>query len=168
MSGFHQRNEAAHAHELAIIDRLHAKCWEAELFGQALLPESMRDHLKRFEDSYRHPSLLRWMPDIIAACKHTLSRSYVCLIDAKTCDGRPNYAIEISAIDSMDVFTDRLLVPSFFVFDDFKVLTARDARHRGLPGPQLGHGSGTAYLLVSRDYGRPFDEIFPKVNGGSK
>ena len=162
---FAVRNEAAHTHELAILDRLRSKGWEAELFGQALLPEPIRDHLKRFEDSYRHPTLLRWMPDIIAACKHTISRSYVCLIDAKTCNDRPNYAIEVSAIDSMDVFTERLLMPSFFVFEDWRVLTAREARLRGSPGPQMGNGSGTAYVLVPRGYGRNFDEIFPKANG---
>jgi hypothetical protein len=67
------------------------------------------------------------MPDIITFCDLRNGRSFVALIDAKACRDRPNYAIEMSAIETAEIYTDRLFTPTFFVFDDFKVLTPSPA-----------------------------------------
>jgi hypothetical protein len=103
------------------------------------------------------------MPDIITFCDLRNGRSFVALIDAKACRDRPNYAIEMSAIETAEIYTDRLFTPTFFVFDDFKVLTPRVARQRGTVGPDRGNGSGTPYLLIGKSHGRAFDEIFPTI-----
>jgi hypothetical protein len=102
------------------------------------------------------------MPDVITFRAYSNGRIWVALIDAKVCDG-PRYAVEMSAAETAEVFTDKLYTPTFFVFDDWKVLTPREVRQRGVqgPAPKPGRGSGTPYLLVEKRFGRSFDEIFP-------
>lgn len=162
---FAERMAIASCFEKQVIDRLNSTGWKAFPFGQALLPDECRDRLKRFEDGSRRPSLLRWMPDIITF-RDFGGRSFVALIDAKACGERPNYAIESSAVESLEKWTDEYYTPSFFVFDDWRVLTPREARQRGSLGPDHNpaKGSGTPYVLVSKRYGRPFDEIFKPIS----
>lgn len=159
---FHERLEPSSAFEDALIERLTASGWLAFKFGQAQLPLEARKRLTKFEDGSRRPSLLRWMPDIITF-RDFKGRSFVALIDAKVCGDRPNYAMEMSAIETCEIYTDYLFTPTFFVFDDLRVITPREARQRGTPGPQYGNGSGTPYLLVAKRYGRQFDEVFPAI-----
>ncbi len=157
---FAERMAPAAQHELAVMTKLNEQGWRAFQFGQAQLPSECRDRLIRFEDGSRRPSMIRWMPDIITFCD-LRSRSFVALIDAKHCGDRPNYALEIAAIETAEIFTDRMFTPTFFVFDDWRVLTPREARLRGKSGPDKNSGSGTAYVLVEKRFGRPFQEIFP-------
>jgi hypothetical protein len=70
-----------------------------------------------------------------------------------------------SAVETAQVFTDYLYTPTFFVFDDWQVMTPRDIRQRGRMGPSLTDGSGTPYLLVEKGFGKPFDAVFPPVAG---
>jgi hypothetical protein len=152
--------------ERQVVDRLNASGWSAWQFGQAQLPDECRQRLRQFVDFARRPSLIRWMPDIIALRDLSKGRSFVALIDAKTGDSdKPNYALELSAIETACIYTDQLYTPTFFVFADWLVLTPRDARQRGRSGPepQPGRGSGTPYVLVSKQWGTPFDDIFPPV-----
>jgi hypothetical protein len=153
--------------EAKVIERLTQSGWPAFPFGQAQLPDECRRRLVRFEDGSRRPSLIRWMPDIITYRDMPNGRSFVALIDAKARSNTSNYAIEMSAIETNGIYTDQLYTPTFFVFDDddWKVLTPREARQRGTPGPhpQIGRGSGTPYLLVPKRFARPFNEIFPSV-----
>ena len=129
---FQDRIAAATAFEGKVIDRLNGSGWRAFPFGQAQLPVECRDRLKRFEDGSRRPSLLRWMPDVITYLDVNERRSFVALIDAKVCgDGMPNYSLEMSAVETAEIHADRLYTPTFFVFDDWKVLTPREARQRG-------------------------------------
>lgn len=150
---------AAAIFETALIERLTEIGWQAFKFGQAQLPDECRLRLQRFEDGSRRPSLIRWMPDIITF-RDFGARSAVALIDAKACGDRPNYAIEMSAIETAEVYTDRLYTPTFFVFDDWNALTPREARQRGQPGPQTTNGSGTPYVLIPKRFGRRMETIF--------
>jgi hypothetical protein len=145
-----------------VVARFGVQGWHAHHFGQGQLPAEAHRMLTRFEDGARRPSLIRWMPDVLAFGVFG-ARVFVALIDAKVCGDRPNYAIEMSAVDVASVFTDQLYTPTFFVFDDWKVLTPREVRQRGRPGPDSKNGSGTPYLLVDKKYGRPFDSVFPPL-----
>jgi hypothetical protein len=103
------------------------------------------------------------MPDIITFRDLPSGRSFVALIDAKCSGQTPNFSIEMSAVETADVYADQLYTPTFFVFDNWSVLTPREARQRGSkgPDPEPGRGSGTPYLLVKKHWARPFAEIFP-------
>jgi hypothetical protein len=164
---FAERFLAATAFEGEVIERLNTSGWQAFHFGQTQLPEECRNLLRRFEDSSRRPCLIRWLPDIITFRTYAGGRVFVALIDAKACGDRPNYAIEMSAQETAEALTDQLFTPTFFVFDDWKVMAPRDVRQRGVAGSHNGNGSGTPYLLVSKKYGRPFDEIFPPRRDGA-
>jgi hypothetical protein len=164
---FQDRLDLSGAFEDLIIDRLIRAGWHAEHFGQRQLSEECRDRLKRFEDAARRPSLIRWMPDILAFCDLPSGRSFVALIDAKVSPppDTGNYAIERSAVEALEIWTDHFYTPTFFVFDDWQVLTPREARQRGRLGPEPGpgRGSGTPYFLIAKRNARAFDAIFPAV-----
>jgi hypothetical protein len=150
--------------EASVISRLEVTGWMASPFGQAQLPEVFRRQLWRFVDGALRPSLIRWMPDIIALRPHANGGLQLALIDAKTCTAQSaNFSIESSALDAAETYVDRLYTPTFFVFDNWTVLTPRDVRHRGClgPMPSSNQASGTAYVLVPKCYGRPFDSVFP-------
>lgn len=147
--------------ELEVMDRLNQSGWRAFPFGQSQLPPECRQQLQRFEDGARRPSLIRWMPDVITFREFPNGRVFVALIDAKVCGDRPNYSLEMSAIETAEAYTDKLYTPTFFVFDNWSVLTPREARQRGTKGPDSNNGSGTPYVLVSKRFGRPFNEVFP-------
>lgn len=161
---FAERMQSAHEFEQAVLDRLNATGWQAFPFGQSQLPNQARQLLIRYEDAARRPCLIRWLADIIAFRETAGGKVWTMLVDAKVCGERTqNYAVEMSAYETAEAFTDQLFTPTFFVFDDWKVLTPREVRQRGLPGPppKAGNGSGTPYVLVSKRWGRPFDEVFP-------
>lgn len=160
--GFSERLSKAAEFELRLIEKLNNQGWPAYAFGQSQLPSECRSRLTRFQDSSRRPSLIRWMPDIITFYDRPRGSSFVALIDAKVCgDKTNNYAIEISAIETCSIYTDKLFTPTFFVFDDWNVLTPREAYQRGRPGPESPQGSGTPYVLVRKCYSRPFGDVFP-------
>ena len=167
MSGFAARKKPADEFEARVMDRLNSTGYQAFPFGQAQLSDECRRLLIQFEDGSGRPCLIRWMPDIIAFRHDPGGKVWVALIDAKFCDDdRPNYAVEMSAAETAEAFTDQLYTPTFFVFSGAKVLTPREVRQRGKPGPTpaAGRGSGTPYLLVDKKYARPFDEFFPPAS----
>lgn len=165
---FHDRMKVAASFEQVLLNRLNETGWTAFPFGQAQLPNECRERLRRFEDGSRRPSLIRWMPDIITFRDMPNGRAFVALIDAKACGGdTPNYALEMSAIETAEVYTDRLYTPTFFVFDDWKVLTPRDARQRGKAGPESTKGSGTPYVLVNKHHSRPISDVFPPARAAA-
>ena len=161
MTGFAGRLQTAIKFEDQLIERLNATGWQAFHFGQSQLPEACRAYLTRFEDGSRRPALIRWMPDVITFRQYPNGRVFVALLDAKVCGDRPNYAIEMSAAETAEVFTDKLYTPTFFAFDDWRVLTPREVRQRGRMGPAPVNGSGTPYYLVEKRYSRPFADVFP-------
>lgn len=159
---FTTRLKTATAFEDQVADRFNATGWQAFRFGQSQLPEECRSLLIRYEDGARRPCLIRWMPDVIAFRVYP-RRTYVALLDAKVCGDRPNYAVEMSAAETATVFTDQLYTPTFFVFDDWRVMTPREVIQRGRPGPSRNNGSGTPYYLIEKGFSKPFDEVFPPV-----
>lgn len=164
MSGFAGRMQAAEKFEIELVDRLNGTGWRAFRFGQSQLPEECRSLLIKYEDGSGRPCLIRWMPDIITFRTYPGGRVFTALIDAKVCPREmPNYSVEMSAVETSEIFTDRLYTPTFFVFDDGKVLTPREVRQRGKPGPSSNNGSGTPYLLVEKRFGLPFVRYFPPV-----
>lgn len=165
MTTFAARMAPALEFEIAVIERFNSTGWRAFPFGQSQLPDECRDLLRRYEDGSRRPCLIRWMPDVIAFNVQT-RRTYVALIDAKVCGDRPNYAVEMSAAETAEAFTDRLYTPTFFVFDDWRVMTPREVRQRGRAGPNRSNGSGTPYYLIEKGFSRPFAEVFPPVRSG--
>lgn len=163
MSGFDERRQAAEKWEFELRQLLNSWGWPSFPFGQAQLPDECRSRLRRFEDISGRPSLIRWMPDIITYRDLPDQKALVALIDAKACGGEyQNYSIEMSAIETAEIYTDRLYTPTFFVFDDHKVLTPREARQRGVKGRDVNNsGSGTPYLLVPKVFGKPLAQAFP-------
>lgn len=160
---FQQRMKTAGEFELELIERLNEIGWQAFQFGQAQLPEECRSRLSRFEDGSRRPSRVRWMPDIITFRDQANGRSWIALIDAKESNpNMSNYSIEMSAMETCEIYTDQLYTPTFFVFSDYRVLTPMEVRQRGIPGPppRKGFGSGTPYLLVPKNHARPFRDVF--------
>jgi len=142
-----------------VIERLRRSCWCAVPFGQGMLPPDCRQALTHYESGARLPSLLRWLPDIIAYRNH--GRPFVAVIDVKVC--HPNRAIETSALEVMELMVNQFFTPAFFVFDDWLALTPREVRQRARPGlvPDPDQGSGTPYVLVDKQHGHPFDDFFP-------
>ena len=161
---FAARLETAVEFEEQLKERLNSTGWPAFSFGQAQLPAECRQRLVRFEDFSKRPCRIRWMPDIITFRDLRSGRSYVALIDAKASNGQ-RYAIETSALDTAEIYVDKLYTPTFFVFDDWKVLTPLEVRQRGFQGPCRGNGSGTPFLLVEKRYGRLFTDFFPPGRG---
>lgn len=144
--------------ESRVLVALRARGWEAHPFGQGQIPGNCRDILRRYEDSAMNPVLIRWLPDIIAV--RDIGKPEVCLIDAKA--GGPNFAIETRAVEASEIFVEKMNVPCFFVGDDGSVITPRICRERGRlgPPPRDGRGSGTPYLLIDKQWGRPFADVF--------
>jgi hypothetical protein len=105
------------------------------------------------------------MPDIITFRDLLGGRSFVALIDAKYGNGQ-RYAVEMSAVDTAEIYVNQLWTPTFFVFNDWKVLTPMEVRQRGVVGPRSANGSGTPYLLVEKYFGRNFEDYFRPVCDG--
>lgn len=154
---FNVRLGAARELETKVIAGLESRGWFAWAFGQEQIPEQGRDILRRYKDDAHRPSLIRWMPDILAL--RETHRPQVALIDAKGGDG-PRYAIETRSLEAAEIFVGRLHTPVFFVCRGGGVLTPRDIRERGWPGPESTKGSGTPYLLVDKRWAQKFDAVF--------
>jgi hypothetical protein len=161
---FAVRLKPAIDHELAVISRFCCMPgWSACAFGQALLQPDARNALSQFLDLSSRPTLIRWMPDILAWSTRNDVVTRIALVDAKCGQASANHALEIAAVDAMNVYVECLNTPAFFVFSDWTVLTPRDAKQRGWlgPDPANGRGSGTAYYLIEKRYARPFADVFP-------
>ena len=160
---FSDRMASAKVFESDLIDRLNSMGWRAWPFGQGLLPEECRNALKRFRDDQGNPSLIRWMPDILAV-KTIGHGSSVALIDAKKSNADySSYTIEIKAVETMEIYAKHLFTPTFFVFDDYRVLTPSNARALGVAGPPPKFGSGTPYILVQKLFSQPMEDVFNAV-----
>lgn len=160
MSDFDKRLQGSRKLEQRVIDGLHRRDWLAYPFGQEQIPEDGREVLKAYLDEARRPSMLRWMPDILAV--HSGPPVRVVLIDAKGGNGQ-RYAIETRSVEVAEMFVARLHTPVFFVCEDGRVLSPRDVRERGFLGPATANGSGTPYLLVEKRWATRFDVIFGAV-----
>jgi hypothetical protein len=159
---YEARLQGAIEFETQVMEWLTRIGWLAFPFGQALLPPECRVRLKHFVDAAKRPSLLRWMPDIIAFRDYNEGRVSLALVDAKHCaPDRKNYAVEIAAIETAELFVEKLFTPVFFVFSDWRALTPRDARMRGYFNASAPGGSGTPFLLIDKRFGVSATEYFP-------
>ena len=162
---FQARLIDAKLHEERVRDRLIARGWHAELFGQGQLSDETRAHLREVDTA------VRWMPDIIAS-KRFAARTIVVFIDAKAGERYKktgNHDVEVAALISAEKWIELSgeACPYYFVYDDGGVATPDRIRETGKPGPNYGNGSGTPYLIFPALVCRPFDAMFgPPVEQG--
>ena len=162
MSSFATRISAGVGHEQAVIDRLNREGWLAERFGQALLTEACRNAMKSWSDCALRPTLMRWLPDILACSPMKLF-----LVDAKC--GRtdtPNYDIESASVEAHQAIVDHLYTPVVYVFEDWRVMTPRTAIERGVRRSGSGTtGSGTPFYLIEKRFAMDFSDVFDGWGG---
>jgi hypothetical protein len=146
---------------IAFEDRLIAELqsmpnWNACKFGQALIPKDCADGLRHHLDKYGRPSLLRWLPDVLAC--HNQRGAF--LFDAKTTNKSnkttTNYAIEQASVETANAIQESMFQPTYFVFEDMKILSVRTIKERAFQGPSPASGSGTAYFLIDKKWGLDF------------
>lgn len=158
MTTFYNRLAEALEHEKNVTKALLARGWLAEPFGQAMLSEQMRDHLRRVKTS------VRWMPDIIAA-KTLAGGEQIIFIDAKAGERHKetgNHDIERDALESAERWIELSggQCPYYFVFGDGGIATPGDVREACWDGFYNGKGSGTPFILFPTTICRPFHSVF--------
>ena len=160
MRDFGQFMAIAQAHEDAVRDHLVEFGWTVEPFGQALLTAPCRLALRSWKDRDGKPTLVRWLPDLIAY-RHSKCWS-VALVDAKSeVSKHANHAVEQASVDCDRVISTSLNVPTYYVFDDFGVATPDDVVSWGHIHNGIGtKGSGTPFYLVAKSACRRFDDVF--------
>jgi hypothetical protein len=153
---FAQRLEAAQEFEQKVIAELTRRGWLAEPFGQGQLSAEMRDIIRRVNTP------VRWMPDIICAKRLTAVTS-LRFVDAKageTWRDTQKHDIEIAALEGAEKWEQMSGCPVHFVFSDGGVITPTVLRELAVPGQFRGRGSGTPFLLVTRQACQRFDAIY--------
>lgn len=164
MSNFNQRFGVARAWELGLRDKLRERGYSADLFGQGQLSDYWHKMLQGYRDSFDRPTLVRWMPDIIAATPD--DPSSIVFIDAKTGTAKTgNYSVEINAHNSALAFENLLYVPVLFVWQDGGVLTthAIGDRHFTRKDGANTTGSGTSFYLVQKRFATSVGARFPVI-----
>jgi hypothetical protein len=164
MSGFADRLTAAKNWEWVVRQALEARGWHTEEFGQAMLSDDARAALRDRRDEYGQPTLLRWLPDIIA-----YNGLRVCLVDAKgDRGGTPNFAIEVSAVDTGIVITEQMHTPLYYVWQpEGWTLTPAQIQNRHAEIDKRdgsdANGSGTAFYLIRKKFADHPDLVFGPV-----
>jgi hypothetical protein len=167
VNDFRARFGAGVQWEKQLPDKLAVWGWDTTLFGQAQIPENFRDVLRDYEDSYGRPSLIRWLPDLLAT-----RSGQICLIDAKTDSGStPNYAVELDALRVGKAIVDHMFTPVYYVWPDGNVLTPRLVEqkvNRQMDGKNA-KGSRTTFLLVDKCWALKAERVFgpPHPNAGA-
>lgn len=147
------------SHEEAVADRFTSIGWQVIPFGQAQLTTDCRNALRRWRGTDGKPSLVRWLPDLLAYT--TEATPSVALVDAKGSISRTaNHSVEIASIKCDLVISQRLNTPTYYVFEDFGVLTPDEVVQYGSPGPPPRNGSGTPYYLVAKSACHSFYDVF--------
>lgn len=167
--------EPAQRLEHEVAQRIRQLGHTVEPFGQGLLHPSVRDYLKDTE------SLLRWLPDLAVMIS---AYRQIVLVDAKGCksSNTGNHSIEMRSILG-GIMTD---LPVWYVCQDFRALSMASIVEDGpdswccegcrrtfveqpdqLPKRCPEHarrqrrGSGTPYVLVSKQRCLPLERAFP-------
>lgn len=141
-------------HEANVLDHINGRGggWYAESWGQSLLSEAIRKHLKA------SASPIRWLPDIIAFAPNCALLTF----EAKTTTHRtsPNWDIETASLTSAIAFERFARAPVYFVFDDLTVARPSDILDVSWDGPRTRNGSGTPYKLTRRsDHTTTLDDL---------
>ena len=157
INDFNDRLTLGIKHEESIREALRLRGWLAEPFGQAMISETMRSHLRKVDTPVRR------LPDIIAA-KGLASGEQIIFIEAK---GGKRYRetgkhdVELASLESAEAFIDYSGgCPFYFVFDKGGVATPEDIREVCWPGYFNGRGSGTPFVLFPVDICRSFASVF--------
>lgn len=158
MSDFRARFGTGSQWEQQLPAKLAAWGWQTTTFGQAQIPDGFRSVLRDYEDSYGRPSLIRWLPDLLATRSGQL-----CLIDAKTDrGGTQNHAVELDALRVGKAIVDHMFTPVYYVWPNGDVLTPRLVEqkvNRQLDGKNA-KGSHTTFLLVDKCWALKADRVF--------
>lgn len=156
ISSFRQRLEAGLIFEQQAIAQLMVRGWLAESFGQGQLSPEMRDILREIDTP------VRGMPDIIAA-KRGRDQPVVRFIDAKAGEKwreTGNHDVETYALENAEEWVRMSKCQVYFLFTDRQVITPAVFREMARPGVFRGAGSGTPFMIVSREVCQPFDVVF--------
>lgn len=147
-----------HRHEDRVIQRIREAGYPAFPYGRRLLDPHASELLNQGKNRDGKPVNIRWEPDILI-----IHENVVRFVDAKNCGGGKRYAIETASLTNALAHWHHDKCDTFFVFEDWGVLTPIDVQRHGFDGIYLGKGSGTPFKLVERMYGKPFDEVFPPL-----
>lgn len=150
MTTFQSRLAFATDHEAAVFERLYLERFTVERFGQAMLPEPVRDQLRRTSSG------LRWLPDLLA-----MRADVVMLIDAKAAarTDTPNYSIEVAALLAHRALW-HIGHDVRVVWHDFRWSHVRELHpDNGIDGSHAGNGSGTPFMLFRRSLSHPWTEL---------
>lgn len=152
---FAHRMIGALAAEDTVLQQLIEAGWKAIPFGQGTWPIDFRMAAKLCFDEFGHPSLARWLPDIIA-CKPPL----ICMFDVKYDSGKTeNYSIELKALEALEASENSFHIRSLFIFEGLFVLTPEIVRSHSRHGRPSDEGSGTPYVLINKRHAVYLDTV---------
>lgn len=158
MPGFDRRFGAGEQWEVELASMLADRGWTVAKFGQAQIPDQMRKDLRDYRDSYGRPSLVRWLPDILA-----VRSGRIRLIDAKSEQSKTdNYAVEWSALQAGQLLEQQFHTPVFYVWPDYGVMTPEivDQRWHDKRDGSGARGSNTSFVLVKKLHAKRLDDVF--------
>ena len=144
MSGFAARMQLAVMWETEVLNRLQEYGWTADKFGQAQLPESQRDFLRRVDTN------TRWLPDIIAHKRLSGDEFLACYIDAKGGEKfreTGNHDIESRSLKVLLEWKQFTGYSVLVVTRDWMVHRVEAIDQHCWDGPFCGRGSGTPFKL---------------------
>lgn len=106
--GFSERIAGATQFEHEVVESLESQGWTAGVFGQALLPEPVKNRLRE------HKTAVRWLPDIIAfRDKHAI------FVDAKNSPPHHktgNHAVESASTETQLAWGNFSGMPVMYAF----------------------------------------------------
>lgn len=160
MSAFDNRFRPARNWETELAAGLQARGWEVCEFGQGQLSDAAHEALRGWRDTFGRPSLIRWLPDLLA-----WRDSDVYMIDAKSetekNEDSPNVAVELDAFNVGISIEQVLNTPMLYVWK-CGAATPRTIENRWARRHDGGRtdGSGTAFLLMDKRYLTPLTSVF--------
>jgi hypothetical protein len=151
MSTFGSRLRLASATETEATERLRDAGYVVGQFGQAMLPQEVREQLRHSESD------LRWLPDLIA-----IRGTRELLVDAKTSarSDTPNYSIELRAHRAHLALMSAYGVPVVYYFTGGSANYAALVRIETMFDGRGTGGSGTPFLLARKAEQQAFEVIF--------
>ena len=157
---FQQRFGGGRGWEVELAEGLVARGWQVCEFGQGQLDDNAHQALRSWTDTYGRPSLIRWLPDLLA-----WRDRLVYMIDAKSETAKnaasDNVAIELDAF-AVGLSIEKVLnTPMLYVWKAGAATprTIENRWHRRLDGGKAD-GSGTAFILMDKKYLTPLPQIF--------
>ena len=158
MTTFDDRFTPARKWEVELAEGLRARGWQVTEFGQGQLTPDAHQALREWRDSYGRPSLIRWLPDLLA-----WRGPDVYMVDAKSESGRDtgNVAVELDAFQ-VGVHIEQILnTPMLYVWK-CGAATPRliENRWKQRKDGLRTNGSGTSFLLVDKSHLQPLSVVF--------